>query len=352
MQVTTVLLLRITFKPSVALYLWQSFRKRLWLYVEPDDVILLWHEAAAVSSSLGCIAATLADKEACSVMVATDPLQVLEVERLLYERPCDLDSGRNNTPSELPETDAPVKCLLLFAQLLAKLAVERDQLFPVSTSLTLWDRVSLHTYIDIHSRQLAVASSLEIMPPATPGVHAPEQQPRGIGMLAPESLPRRHIVLLRSALLVLKLASLTHNVKADFLGHADSDIPAAVQALWRTLNSIAGSLEQKYKIAASHGASAGVDESAEEAEEAQRLCLLLIQLLVPVLRQCVKEPQVRLRAAACCHLLEQLLVIPTAQQMQLLASEVIRLGKPSHVTIGALVPCMTAASQGTSIRTY
>ena len=342
MQVTTVLLLRITFKPSVALYIWQSFRKCLWRSVQqPDDVTFLWQEAAAVSSSLGCIAATLADKEALSVMMAADPLQGLEVHRLLYTMPCDWDSSRHNTPFELPDTDAPVKCLLLFAQLLTKLAAERNQPLPDNTSLTLLDRASLRTYSIIHLRQLASASSLGPMPPATPGAEASGQQPGDIDRL--ESMPSRHIVLLRSALLVLKLASLTHNVKADFVGHADSDIPAAVQALWQTLKSIAGCLERWHKHAASPEVSAGVVDSVEEAEEAQRLSLLLVQLLVPVLRQCVKEPQVRMRAAACCRLLEQLLGTPNVQQMQLLASEVMRLGKPSHVTIAALVPCMTAA---------
>ena len=284
--------------------------------------------------------------------MAADPLQVLEVERLLCKRPFEWDSGRNHTPFELPETAAPVKCLLLFAQLLAKLAAERDQLLPEGTSWTHWDRVSLRTCIDIRLRRLAAASSLGPMPPATSDAEAPGQQPGGIDMLVPESLPGTHIVLLRCALLVLKLASLTHNVKADFVGHADSGIPAAVQALWQTLKSIAGCLERNYRQAASPGVSAGLVESAEEAEEAQRLSLLLIQLLVSVLRQCVKEPHLRSRAAACCRLLEQLLGTSNVQQMQLLASEVIRLGKPSHVTIAALVPCMTAASRGTSAHAH
>jgi len=320
--------LSIKFEPSVALYIWQSFRKGLWQAVQrPEDVESLWQAAAEVSSSSGCIAAMLADEDAVSVMMDTDPLQVVSADRLMYN---PYQSGSIGA-KQLPDVAAPIKNLLLFAQLLAVLAAARDQ--PAcGPMLTQMNPVDLCALIQ---HQMEVLASLSNLQPLSSTVSAIQPQPgtQSEGITGPQPvtpLPARRTVLLRSALLFVKLASLTQSVKADFLGHVDPEVPAAVRALWHSLQASSESLLAHHKDAE---AQAAHDESDEEAQGTQRLCLLLIQHLVSMLRKCVKEPKVFEQGVACCHLLGSILTVSTSVRMQPAASELLRLGKSLNVCL-------------------
>ena len=166
----------------------------------------LWQAAAEVSSSSGCIAAMLADEGALSVMMDADPLQVLSAHRLMYD---PYQSGSIGA-QELPDVAAPIKHLLLFAQLLAVLAAAHDQ--PAcGLMLTQMNPVDLRAVIQHQMEVLAAASNLQPLSITVSATQPqPGTQPEGIAGPQPVTpLPARRIVLLRSALLFLKLASLT-----------------------------------------------------------------------------------------------------------------------------------------------
>ena len=83
-----VLTLSVDFTPSLALYIWQSFRKGLWQAVQQcdrnADVEYVWMVAAGICSTQGCIATSMADSSAfLSALLALDPLQTFPCARLL-----------------------------------------------------------------------------------------------------------------------------------------------------------------------------------------------------------------------------------------------------------------------------
>lgn len=278
--------LSIRFEPSVALYIWQSFRTGLWQAVHrPEDVTSLWQTAAEVSSSSGCIAAMLADEDAVFFMMDADPLQVVSVDKLMYEENLGSIGAK-----ELPDVAAPIKHLLLFAQLLGVLAAANHK--PAfGPMLTQMNPDELCAVIEHKMEVLAAASNLQPLSVTVPATQPqPGTQPEGIAGQQPLTLlPGRRIVLLRSALLFLKLASLTHNVKADFIGH---EAPAAVRALWQSLQALSESLWAHHMGADKQTAC---NESDEEARGTRHLCLLLIHHLIFVLRKCVKAPRLLTR---------------------------------------------------------
>ncbi len=206
--------------------------------------------------------------------------------------------------------------------------------------LTQMNPVDLCAVIEYETEVLAAARNLQPLSITVSATQPqPGTQPEGIAGQQPVTLlPGRHIVLLRSALLFLKLASLTHSVKADFLGHVDPEAPAAVRALWQSLQALSESLLAHHKDA---DTQAAYDESDEEAQGAQRLSLLLIQHLISMLQKCVKEPKAVEQAVACCHLLDSILTVSTSVYMQPAASEVLRLGKtkPECLFAVASVSC-------------
>ena len=201
----TTFVLGINFEPSIALYISQSFRKGLWTAVQrPEEVTSLWQTAAEFSSTSGCIAAMLADEDAVSVMMNTNPLQVIPADRLMYS-PC-LSGGVG--AKELPDVAAPIKHLLLFAQLLVVLAAECYQ--PAcDTMLTEMNTVNLCAVIVHKLELLAAASNLRALSPTASATQPQlETQSEGTAGQQPVTLmPGRLIVLLRSALLILKLAT-------------------------------------------------------------------------------------------------------------------------------------------------
>jgi len=110
----------------------------------------------------------------------------------------------------------------------------------------------------------------------------------------------------------------------------DPEIPAAVRALWQSLQASSESLLALRKDA---DTQAAYDKSDEEVQGAQRLSLLLIQHLISMLRKCVKEPKVFEQAVACCHLLDSILTVTTSVRMQPAASELLRLGETLNVCL-------------------
>ena len=123
----------IDFTPSVALYIWQSFRKGLWQAVQTHtDVTDVWMVAAEVCSTQGCMATSVADSYAfLPALLAVDPLQTVPADKLLDTNPSD--------PSlvfTLPHVEPMGRALWLFAQLLAAVAAERNSIFANITAPT------------------------------------------------------------------------------------------------------------------------------------------------------------------------------------------------------------------------
>ena len=128
-----VLTLDIEFTPSLALYVWQSFRQGLKQVVSHVyDVMDVWVIAAEVCSTQGCIAASMVNSLAfLPSMLAVNLFKTLAVNRLLYETPrgpLDLNI--------LPQVEPLARSLLLFAQLLAVVAAEHKSISASTTAGT------------------------------------------------------------------------------------------------------------------------------------------------------------------------------------------------------------------------
>ena len=111
-----VLTLDFEFSPSLALFIWQSFRKAPWGDVRYYDVANVWVVAAQVCSTQGCLASSMVNRSAfLPGLLASDPLQTVPAHRLLsmYH-----DPNVNLDPYMLPQVETPTQNLLLFVQLL------------------------------------------------------------------------------------------------------------------------------------------------------------------------------------------------------------------------------------------
>ena len=120
------------FKPSIAFYLWQSFRKGLWQYVKrPEDASYIWQTAAVASSHSGysCIVDTL-DSTALSELLSIDPCLPISADRLL--RSSYWKEGEE-PPVVVPEATQPVRHLLLLAQILIHHAAGKKKTPPNHT---------------------------------------------------------------------------------------------------------------------------------------------------------------------------------------------------------------------------
>ena len=231
--------------------------------------------------------------------MATDPLPCLPVDRLLLQ-------PYENSVSKLPDVEPSVKHLLLFAQLLAKVATTGGDngARPVQETST--------ADIAVFLRHLSDASNCAAASHVSSATHL-------------VFYPTEYLTLLHGALLVLKLASLAHNVKADFLGHADTDIPVAVQALWETLVAIDVRIRTHVKEVAVPVAADLKSELA--AHEERRLASTLCHHLILVLRRTTKESASSHRPVACCALLDCLVSVADPEQRKALVAEMLRLGK-------------------------
>ena len=306
-----VLTLYIDFTPSLALYIWQSFRKGLWQAVQhPDDVLDLWMLAADISSTQGCIAISIANSSGfLPSLLIVDPLQTFKVDRLLYQ-------NHDDSPEQfiLPKVSSLSRSLLLFAQLLAVVAAQRS-------SILAQDQELRRCVIASKLQELTDVSCCTPIEPTDP--FTPDQT----GALQPLLKPSKHIALLRSAVLITKLAALTNHVKADVFGHVDPEMPKSVQALWRIMSYLATSiLESSLE---STGADSSPESANQEKEvEREELCAALCEHLVVTLRQSLKEPQAGMQRTARLSLLT---VILTVMSPAVLGYMVKKLGKGCFV---------------------
>ena len=102
------------------------------------------------------------------------------------------------------------------------------------------------------------------------------------------SRKRSHLALLRSALLILKLASLTTDMDLEYA-------PAllAPKAIWRAVSTIADNVGKSTD-------PADQDKSGAEDEQRLHLSVHLVKLTVPALRQLLSQ-EAALAAICCWH---------------------------------------------------
>ena len=306
-----VLLINIDFTPSLALYIWQSFRKGLWQTVQHyDDVLEVWIAAAEVCSTQGCIARSIGQNSAyLPAVLAIDPLQTFPVDRLLY-----LSSDDSPDPCILPPVDPLSRSVLLFAQLLNAVAAQREFIQPTA-------QTGCTEPLDSTEGCAAIASKLTQLTKISDCIPVlPTTLTLSDEAMALQSLPKpsKLVSLLRSAVLVSKLATLTFSVKADLLGHVDPDMPMAVQALWHSMRHVALSINKAITEARD------TSTSLESKDEEQTLAASLCEHLVATLRQALKESQAAMQRETCLSLLSTVLPVMSPEALR---HEVKRMGK-------------------------
>lgn len=127
--------------------------------------------------------------------------------------------------------------------------------------------------------------------------------------------PSKRVSMLRSAALVLKLATFTFNVKTDVCGHIDPNVPMSAHMLWPVILNLVGSMRVLF-----------IDASTSSRvinQEEQMLCAALCEHCVVTLRQGLKEAQADMQRLACLRLLWATLAL---MQPQLARHEVKTLG--------------------------
>lgn len=187
---------------------------------------------------------------------------------------------------------------MLFAQLLAAVAVDRSSIFANSAAAA--DRRETEESLGI-----ALASrlgQLTSLPPVLTDL-APHDE---TGLPQPLAPPSGRVILLRSLVLFLKLATLTFNVKADrFSGQkVDSDMHPSVQALWHVTFFTAADFLDQITDVKPDGTRTAVDNGNREE---QTLCVVLCEHAAATLRQALKEPGVGRPRQACLQLLTAVL---------------------------------------------
>lgn len=326
-----VLVLSMDFTPSLALYIWQSFRKGLWQAVQQyDDVKDVWVFAAEICSTQGCIAESMSDSTAfLSALLALDPLRPLSVFRLLH----DAYPRHPPDPYTLPQEQPMVQNLLLFAQLLAAVAADNSSVLKMEIASVAPDSTEHREIL-----RSAIASKLQQLTDISSCTPALLSNSTTGQTGAPQALPApsQRVITLRSAALISKLATLTFSVKADLVGHLDPEMPMSVQSLWHSMSTLARSLNKLAQLdgAMSDGAS----------QEDQALCFQLCMLLVDTLRQASKEAQAGKQKQACLGLLWAALI---NMLTELLRSAVKKLGKETAAILPLYVVyllCFVAAS--------
>ena len=308
------------FKVSIAFYVWQSFRKGIWqTRGQSTDVKDVWRMAAEVCSTQGCIAASIANSLAfLPALLMVDPLQTLAVDRTQQ-----LKTTTVLNPYKLPHVEPLAQALLLFIQLLNVAAAECNS---VTGSVT-----STAGAKQLHS---AIANKLQLLTNnsrCTPVLSTDPAIQDQAGAPQPLAEPSKRVLLLRGAVLLLKLATLTFNVKADFLppqqlsflSGYDFELPKAVRSLWYTMTPLAVSIIETR--ADQSDATTWHRDFGEEVT----LTAALFEHLVLALRQGVKKPSVKVMAEmphtlACLRLLA---AVVTVMHPKIVRREVKRLGR-------------------------
>lgn len=337
-----VVIVDMQFTPSLALYIWTSFKDALWQAVQSHkDVEGIWMVAADICCTQGCIAASMADGPLLHGLLAVDPLQALSAAMLLHHSPSTPITGSHMeqltlclnpiTPEGelvLPQVEPLTRTLLLFAQLLAVVAAERNSIF---TNTTAPDDSTqkgelLRSAIAGRLQQLTDFSCCTpvLLPDIATQTEAPNQ-PK----------PSKHVSMLRSAVLILKLATVTFAVKADVPGSVDLDMPLSQQTLWHITSMLTANISDSITASRSASACSGcLKQACSECVklEEQTLCVALFDHSIATLRQTLKDPKAGLQKLACLQLLIMLL---DAMHPALLRHEVKRLGgRPTTMVFG------------------
>ena len=282
-----VLPIDIEFTPSLALYIWQSFRTGLRQAMQHcGDVLNVWTNAAEICSKQGCIVASITQSSTYfPALLALDPLQTFPVDRLLY-----MDSSDSQHPFILPQVEPVLRSVLLFAQLLTAVVADCTKVRNRHKHPT----CAMAQRAAIASRLTQLTDISRCVPVLLKDTSP--QDPTSASQAAPK--PSKLVSMLRSAVLVSKLATLTFSVQADLLGHSDPEMPTAVQGLWCSMRAAA--LHILEVITESGGTSACSDRGDQEE---QTLAALLCQHIVATLRQALKESQATMQRDACLVLL-------------------------------------------------
>lgn len=306
------LALCLEFTPSVALYIRQSLRKVGPAVKRYEDVVDVWECAAEICCTEGCIGASLENfLSVPPALLAVDPLQTIPVDRLLYDDP--------SSPPDLlmlPQVDPPTRLLLLFAQLLAAVAAERNTIIPRLTPKTTRSKIQgvLRSTITTRLQQLTDISCCS-------PILLTDPVPYGGTSDALQLLTRtsKHVTMLRSLVLFLKLATLTFSVRADLNGNIQ--MPLLVQSLWRTILNVAASISEDLTVMEEDGS---FYVKVIDSQQEQTLCVVLYEHTVAMLRRALREPQAELPRRSCLRLLA---VLAEHITPELLRHEVKNTGK-------------------------
>ena len=127
------------------------------------------------------------------------------------------------------------------------------------------------------------------------------------------SCKRSHLALLRSALLILKLASLTTDLDLE---HAPALL--APKAIWCALSTIADNAGKLTD-------PADQDKAGAEDEQSLHLSVHLVKLTMPALRQFLSQEADE--SSSCCNLLLALMTNASSAVYGAVASELLRAGE-------------------------
>lgn len=331
------LTLEIDFPPSLAFYIWHSFKKGLCHVMDEWEVdhwhmgghmVTVWLTAAEVCSTEGCIAASMDSSLAfLPAVLAVDPTLTFPVDSLLYQKRAGLTAP---APSILPEVEPVARNLLLFAQFLAVVAAERESIL-ANVNVRAIANVNVGAIANVNVGALSMANSTQEMDRMRSAIASKLEQLTDISRCTPVQLidlpcqyqtadpqfmpqPSQLVCLLRSAVLITKLATLTFKVKG-IPGPVDMEASTPMLTLWQAMSTAAMCIWKM--VRESVGTS-----STNQGEAA--LSSALFEHSVVALRQLQKEPEAEQQKLAC---LQMMLGTLGAMQPELVGQEAKRLGR-------------------------
>lgn len=247
-------------------------------------------------------------------LLSVDPLQTISVDRLLYDDP-------SSPPDSLmlPQGEPLIRLLLLFAQLLVAVASERRTIFaPVMEIDTTMNEVR-RVVISAVTSKLEQLTDISCCTPVLLTDPIPGDETSDAPQLMPT--PSKHVIMLRSLVLFLKLATLASSIKPDLHGHVA--MPLLVQSLWDIILYLLGSFSDDNLAVTEEDGSCSLNIFASQQEHT--LCVVLCEHAVAMLRQAVKQPKAELPRKGCLRLLA---IFTSLMPAELLRHEVKKLGKP------------------------
>ena len=232
-------------------------------------------------------------------LLALDPLQTLPEHSLLHQHASD-----SPDPSILPQAEPVLRTLLLFAQLLVAVAADLKSTLANITAPIASTQGGKQLRSAFASKLQQLTSDNRCTPVllyADPITHDHS------GISQPLPKPSSLVSILRSAVLVLKLATVTFNVGVDVHGHIGPDPPMSAHMLWPVILKLVGSIQ---------GVLDASTSSRVSNQEEQTLCAALCEHSVATLRQGLKEPLAHMQRLACLRLLWATLAAMQPQQVR------------------------------------